>query len=98
MENFIGNGSILAIDLKTGNTKWEFPTSFPTWVSPLVTNGIVFSGHITAPGQITASDEFSAPLETQSVVQGVLIALDASNGKPTQQPPRKQFCYCCCEL
>jgi outer membrane protein assembly factor BamB len=85
MENFIGNGSILAIDLKTGRVKWEFPTGFPTWVSPLVTNGIVISGHITSPGGIfTVTDPFSNPLETPEVVRGVLIALDANTGTTTQ--------------
>ncbi len=46
----MGNGSITALDLKTGEIKWELKTDFPTWVSPLVTNGVVFSGTITATG------------------------------------------------
>jgi outer membrane protein assembly factor BamB len=80
MENFIGNGSIIAIDVKTGKVKWEFPTGFPTWVSPLVTNGVVFSGHITSPGNFTVADPFSSPLETPITVLGILIALDANTG------------------
>jgi outer membrane protein assembly factor BamB len=30
IKNGIGNGTITAIDLKTGKTKWEYPTEFPT--------------------------------------------------------------------
>ncbi len=51
MPNGIGNGSIVALDLAAGNIKWEHKTDFPTWVSPLVTNGMVITGHITGTGK-----------------------------------------------
>ena len=47
MPNGIGNGSITALDLKTGKVKWEHKTDFPTWVAPLVTNKVVFSGTLS---------------------------------------------------
>jgi alcohol dehydrogenase (cytochrome c) len=40
------NGTIIAMDLRTGNIKWKYQTAFPPRVSPLVTNGIVFTGYI----------------------------------------------------
>ena len=30
IENGIGNGTITAIDMDTGNIKWVYPTEFPT--------------------------------------------------------------------
>jgi PQQ enzyme repeat len=30
IKNGIGNGTIIVIDLKTGKTKWQHPTEFPT--------------------------------------------------------------------
>ena len=38
--------SITAINIGTGKTKWEHKVEFPSLVSPLVTNGLVFSGYI----------------------------------------------------
>jgi alcohol dehydrogenase (cytochrome c) len=82
MPNGIGNGSIVALDLGTGNIKWEHKTDFPTWVSPLVTNGVVFSGHVTAIGTPYKFDpEFGDPLDTPQIPSGILIALDADTGK-----------------
>ncbi|VVB72791.1 Outer membrane protein assembly factor BamB [uncultured archaeon] len=82
MPNGIGNGSIVALDLRTGNIKWEHKTDFPTWVSPLVTNGVVFSGHVTAVGTPYKFDpEFGDPLDTPKIPSGILIALDADTGK-----------------
>jgi alcohol dehydrogenase (cytochrome c) len=43
----VGKGTITTIDMSTGNIKWQHSTDYPTWVSQLVTNGLVFSGHIT---------------------------------------------------
>jgi alcohol dehydrogenase (cytochrome c) len=51
IENGVGNGTITAIDINTGKIKWVYPTEFPTAVSPAVTNGIVFSGYMTATGK-----------------------------------------------
>jgi alcohol dehydrogenase (cytochrome c) len=61
IDNGIGNGTITAIDIDTGNIKWIYPTEYPTWVSPLVTNGVVFSGHITATGKPYATSQFGGP-------------------------------------
>ena len=63
------------MDLKTGNIKWQHPTEFPTWVSPLVTNGVVFTGHITAIGK---------PY-TQLLPSGIIMALDKNTGKTLWQ-------------
>jgi len=76
----IGNGSIIALDLSTGDVKWEHKTNFPTWVSPLVTNGIVFSGHVTATGKPYPYSAFGGPTKTPLISSGVLLALDADTG------------------
>jgi glucose dehydrogenase len=82
MPNGIGNGSIVALDLRTGVIKWEHKTDFPTWVSPLVTNGVVFSGHITAIGMpYKFSPDYGDPVDTPKISSGILIALDADTGK-----------------
>src|SRR5215469_14208755 len=77
----IGNGTITAVDLKTGKTKWVYPTKFPTWVSPLVTNGIVFAGHITEIGKPYKDDVFGTPYKTPLLANGIIMALDKQTGK-----------------
>jgi len=82
--NGIGNGTITAIDIKTGNIKWVYPTEFPTWASPLVTNGLVISGHVTAIGKPYAISQFGGPNSPTSaplVPSGIIFALDANTGK-----------------
>lgn len=81
IKNGIGNGTITAIDIKTGKTKWTHPTEFPTWVSPLVTNGIVFSGHVTATGTPYTVNVFGAAINTPKIPSGIIMALDKSTGK-----------------
>jgi len=86
MTNGIGNGSITALDLKTGKIKWEHKTDFPTWVSPMVTNGVVFAGSITAIGNNKTGvtypfGTFGGPKETPLIPSGILMALDADTGK-----------------
>jgi alcohol dehydrogenase (cytochrome c) len=82
MPNGIGNGSIVAIDIKTGNIKWEHKTDFPTWCSPLVTNGLVFSGHITATGKPYPYNDFAAATgSTPQMPSGIIMALDANTGQ-----------------
>jgi outer membrane protein assembly factor BamB len=82
MPNGIGNGTIVAMDLKTGEIKWKHKTDYPTWCSPLVTNGVLFSGHVTAIGETIKSDpDFGDPLETSLISSGILIALDADTGE-----------------
>ncbi|MGA9099011.1 MAG: PQQ-binding-like beta-propeller repeat protein [Methanotrichaceae archaeon] len=82
MTNGIGNGSIVALDIKTGNIKWQVKTEFPTWCSPLVTNGVVFAGHVTSMGvPYNYSSDFGGPTETPQISSGILMALDADTGK-----------------
>ena len=86
MLNGIGNGSITALDLKTGEIKWEHKTDFPTWVSPLVTNGMVFSGTITAVGNNETGvtypfSDYGDPTETPLITSGILRTFDAETGK-----------------
>ena len=59
MPNSVGNGPITAIDLKTGKIKWVHKTDFPTWVSPLATNGVSSQ----APSRQQASLTNIVPLE-----------------------------------
>ncbi|HKU49846.1 MAG TPA: PQQ-binding-like beta-propeller repeat protein, partial [Nitrososphaera sp.] len=54
---------------------------FPTWVSPAVSNGVVFSGHVTAPGKPYEYGDFGAPTETPLLPSGIVIALDKDTGK-----------------
>ena len=81
IENGIGNGSVTAVDIQTGQVKWEHPTEFPTWVSPLVTNDIVFSGHITATGKPYSYNDFGAATETPIIPSGIIMALDKETGE-----------------
>jgi len=82
MENGIGNGSVIALNLKTGDIVWEHDTPTPTWVSPLVTGDVVFSGYITPPGTPYNSSTFGAPIgETPEVVRGIIMALDKNTGE-----------------
>jgi alcohol dehydrogenase (cytochrome c) len=80
IENGIGNGSVTAVDIQTGQIKWEHPTEFPNWVSPLVTNDIVFSGHITATGKPYSYNDFGSPTETPLIPSGIIMALDKETG------------------
>jgi alcohol dehydrogenase (cytochrome c) len=60
------NGTIMALNLMTGEINWQFQTKFPPRVSPLVTDDIVFAGYIPYMGK------------TKS---GVILALDKQTGK-----------------
>jgi glucose dehydrogenase len=89
------NGTIDAIDIRTGKTKWEYPTAFPPRVSPLVTNGLVFAGYIpfTEKAKIestanavnnnttTTTTQPSSATITHTVKSGVILALDRQTGK-----------------
>ncbi|MDR4489758.1 MAG: PQQ-binding-like beta-propeller repeat protein [Candidatus Nitrosocosmicus sp.] len=81
IENGVGNGTIVAVDSKTGNIKWKHDTEFPTWVSPLVSGGLVFSGHITETGKPYKYNDFGAPTNTPLIPSGVIFALDKNDGK-----------------
>lgn len=46
IEQGLVNGTIMALDLMTGETKWQLDTTFPPRVSPLVTGDVLFAGYI----------------------------------------------------
>jgi outer membrane protein assembly factor BamB len=77
----IGNGTITALDTKTGHIKWQTPIEFPTRVSPLVTNGIIVSGYITSAGKPYTANTFGLPIDSPITQTGVVIALDEDTGK-----------------
>ena len=52
-----------------------------TWVSPLVINGIVFSGHITEFGYPYPVNEFGAATDTPRIPSGIVLALDKDTGE-----------------
>ena len=79
--NGYSNGSVNAIDLATGRVVWSYPTDYGTWVSPLVTNGIVFSGHITDTGKPFPYGAFGGPTDTPIISSGILMAFDADTGQ-----------------
>ena len=69
MPNGIGNGSITALYLKTGKIKWEHKTDYSTWVSQLVTNGIVFLGQTTAVGNNETGVTYPLALSDQQRIR-----------------------------
>lgn len=84
MANGLGNGSIVALNLTSGEIVWQYNTSAPTWVSPLVTNGIVFAGHVSKKGVGIPyeANQFGAPIgKTPIKAKGVLVALNATSGE-----------------
>jgi outer membrane protein assembly factor BamB len=81
IKNGIGNGTITAIDMKTGKTKWEYATEFPTYFSPLVTNGLVFAGHFTDIGKPYPFNTFGNPTDTKLRPSSIFFALDKDTGK-----------------
>jgi alcohol dehydrogenase (cytochrome c) len=81
IDNGYGNGTISAVDLKTGKVVWQYKSPNPTFVSPLVTNGVVFSGHVTDTGKPYTFSDFGGPSKTPLVPSGMLQAFDADSGK-----------------
>jgi len=80
--NGIGNGTVSAIDIKTGKVKWVYPTEFPTRTSPAVGNGIVFSGHMTAIGTPYKYIPGGAGIAFSPLnPSGIIFALDTDTGK-----------------
>lgn len=51
MANGIIKGTMTTLHVRTGEIKWPRCTEFPAWVSPLITNGLVFAGHTTDVGK-----------------------------------------------
>ena len=66
IEQGLVNGTIMALDLLTGEIKWQVHTNFPPRVSPLVTGDIVFAGYIP----------FAKNTKT-----GLIMALDTNTGE-----------------
>jgi alcohol dehydrogenase (cytochrome c) len=66
IEQGLVNGTIYAIELANGKIKWKVDTEFPPRVSPLVSNGIVFTGFI----------EFG-----DNQRNGIVLALDKDTGQ-----------------
>jgi outer membrane protein assembly factor BamB len=77
----IGNGTITALDIKTGKIKWQTPIDLPTRVSTLVTNGIVFSGYQTPVGKPYTASTFGGPMKSPLSSTGMVMALDKDSGK-----------------
>jgi outer membrane protein assembly factor BamB len=78
------NGTIAAMDLRTGKIKWQYQTEFPPRVSPLVTDDIVFAGYIpfTEKAKSRSSTETAMPTNpTKAIKSGVVLALDKQTGK-----------------
>ena len=74
IEQGLGNGTIAAMDLRTGKIKWEYQVQFPPIVSPLITNGMVFTGYIPFTEKNTTTNH------TATVRSGVILALDKETG------------------
>jgi hypothetical protein len=55
---------------------WVHPIAFLTWVSSLVTNGVVSSGHMTALGKPYKYNDIGAPTDTQLVSSGIIMAFE----------------------
>jgi alcohol dehydrogenase (cytochrome c) len=80
------NGTIAAMDLRTGKIKWQYQTEFPPRVSPLVTDDIVFAGYIPFTEKVkskssTTTTTAISPNPTRTVKSGVILALDKQTGK-----------------
>ncbi|MEN6340969.1 MAG: PQQ-binding-like beta-propeller repeat protein [Methanospirillum sp.] len=79
--NGYGNGSISAIDIKTGQIAWKTKTDNCTFVSPLISNGVVYSGQISDFGAPFEYSDFGGPSKTIRRPTGFLMALDSSTGQ-----------------
>jgi outer membrane protein assembly factor BamB len=85
LKNGIGNGTITALNMRTGKIKWQYPTETPTYASPLVTNGLVFAGHMTEIGKPYPFNSFGNPVETILHPSSIFFALDKDTGKKLWQ-------------
>ena len=76
------NGTIAAMDLRTGKIKWQYQTEFPPRVSPLVSHDIVFTGYIPFTEKAKSSTSTAMPTNpTRTIKSGVILALDKQSGK-----------------
>ena|SRR6266487_790543 len=78
IEQGLRNGTVVALDLRTGKIKWQYQTEFPPRVSPLVTGDIVFAGYIPFTEKAKTSSTTHG-IKTQKA--GVILALDKETGK-----------------
>jgi alcohol dehydrogenase (cytochrome c) len=74
IERGLSNGTIVAMDLRTGKVKWQYPTEFPPRVSPLVTDDVVFAGYIPFTEKAKGN-------HISTTKSGVILALDKETGK-----------------
>jgi alcohol dehydrogenase (cytochrome c) len=70
------NGTIIAIDLRNGEIKWQYQTEFPPRVSPLVTDDIVFTGYLPFTEKTRAKSN-----HTTTTSSGIILALDQETGE-----------------
>jgi glucose dehydrogenase len=78
------NGTIAAMDLRTGKIKWQYQTEFPPRVSPLVTDDIVFAGYIPFTEKATSKSSTTTAISTnpaRTIKSGVILALDKQTGR-----------------
>ena len=66
IEQGLVNGTIYALDKKSGSVKWKIDTDYPPRVSPLVSNGVVYTGYI----------KYGENYRT-----GIILALDNNTGE-----------------
>src|SRR5919202_137487 len=78
IQDGLRNGTIIAMDLKTGKVKWQYQVEFPPRVSPLVTNDIVFAGYIPFTEKTKGKATNHHVMTTKS---GVILALDKETGE-----------------
>ena len=65
IEQGLVNGTIMALNISTGEIKWQLLTKYPPRVSPVVTNDILFAGYIPY---------------AKNLKSGVILALDKETG------------------
>jgi alcohol dehydrogenase (cytochrome c) len=70
------NGTIIAMDLRNGEIKWQYQTEFPPRVSPLVTDDIVFTGYLPFTEKTRAKSN-----HTTTTSSGMILALDQETGE-----------------
>lgn len=73
------NGTITAIDMRTGMIKWNYRAEFPPLVSPLVSKGLLFSGYL--PFVEKKSSQFGHAPRTYQLRTGLILALDSNTGQ-----------------
>jgi len=66
--------------MRKGMIKRNYRVDFPPLVSPLVTQGLVFSGYIPFT-ETTKSGHIGHPIRSHQIRTGVMLALDSDTGK-----------------